>query len=158
MNDWIAGAARLVTALLIVLLIPVQAIVVPHAAAEVVAEFPEYDWLAIGGIVWAVIAIACVQAVLALLWVLLGIAGRGRIFLGDALRILTAMIWCAAAFTALMILFFVVLNVASAIPPIAALGTIGGALAGFMAVLVFIVLRGLLSTAAATAGELAEVI
>lgn len=158
MNDWIAGAARFVTALLIALLIPVQALIVPLAAAEVARQFPDYAPLSVAGIVWAIVAIACGQAILALIWVLLGMAGRGRIFVGDALRMLTAMTWCAAAFTFLMVLGLVVLTVAEAIPPLAALGTIGGALTGIMAILVFIVLRGLLATAAATAGELAEVI
>jgi hypothetical protein len=158
MNPWIAGLAKLVSVLLILLLTPVQAVIIPLAASENMANFPDYRPLAIAGIVWAIVAVACVQAVLALLWVLLSMVGRGRIFVPNALRVLSAMIWCAVAFTGLVLLALVVLTIASATPALVLIGLIAGGLVGVMAILVFIVIRGLLSTATTYADELAEVI
>jgi len=61
-------------------------------------------------------------------------------------------------FTGLMALAFAALTVTSALPGLVAIGLIAGALIGVMALLVFIVIRGLLSTATSYAAELAEVI
>ncbi|NYE20588.1 DUF2975 domain-containing protein [Microbacterium immunditiarum] len=158
MNGWVTGLAKLACALLVLLLIPVQAVIIPLAASETMANFPGYHPLAIAGIVWAIVAVACIQSVLVLLWVLLSMVGRGRIFVPTALGVLTAMAWVAAVFTGLMALAFAALTVTSALPGLVAIGLIAGALIGVMAFLVFIVIRGLLSTATSYAAELAEVI
>jgi hypothetical protein len=158
MSGWVTGVAKLASLLLILLLVPVQAVIIPLAAGENMANFPDYRPLAVAGIVWAIVAVLCVQVVLALVWVLLSMVGRGRIFVPNALRVLTAMIWAAAVFTALMVLAFITLNIASAIPGLVLIGLLAFGLVGVMAVLVFIVIRGLLSTATTYADELAEVI
>ncbi|TDW28708.1 DUF2975 domain-containing protein [Cryobacterium psychrophilum] len=126
----------LTAALLAVLLVSVftQLWLLPHAAASVVAVFPEVEPLQVPSVIWGVAAIACWQAVA-------GIALRVVVLVRDdrfdasADGWLRAMLGCLLAFIGLAVFAIIALNMMGYTTPGVMYGVIaGGLMALIMAV------------------------
>ncbi len=153
------ASRRLRVALVVLLLGSVLAqVLMPVFASEEGVIFPELTYLAVPYSVAYILAIACGQVALLVVWRLLSMVNGGVIFTRRAVRWVDVITACAAVGTVLSagpmihLLFFVSAN-APIILPLAA------CLAGGLAfVLLMVVMRGLLESAIADRTELDEVI
>ena len=130
--------------------------VVAHAAGT---TYPELAYLVVPYSVAGILAIACGQVALLLVWLLLSLVSGGVIFTRRALRWVDVITACAAVATVLTagpmihLLFFVGVG-----GPGVVLGLAACLAGGLAFVLLMIVMRGLLESAIADRTELDEVI
>ncbi|WP_062523163.1 DUF2975 domain-containing protein [Demequina silvatica] len=134
-------------------------LLVPVVAREQGEIFPEVEHLVVPYSIAGIGAIACVQAGIVCVWVLLSLIADRRIFTPGALRWVDAMARCGGAAAAICAL------TAGHLVMVEGLGGPGIVLAGFAAlviggtfVLLTVAMRGLLAAAVADRAELAEVI
>jgi Protein of unknown function (DUF2975) len=153
-------ASRLLRVALVFLLLGtvLAQVLLPVFASEEARVFPEVAYLAVPYSVAGILAIACVQVALLVVWRLLSMVDGGIIFTRRAMRWVDVITACAAVATVLStgpmihLLFFV---------------GVGGPLilwlpaclaGGLGFVLLMVVMRGLLESAIADRTELVEVI
>lgn len=137
-------------AALVALLVFVQVVVVPFSASGTMTAFPEVTAMWVPGVVWAVLAIACVQIALLTTWHLLT-AAHARGSIRDVARApVNVYIGTAAAFVALMAVGFVTLQALSWSPPLVTLVIVGEGALGVVILLALLGLRRRLPKAAAT--------
>jgi len=154
-------ASRLLRVALVILLLGavLAQVLVPVYASQVGTTFPEVAHLVVPYSVAGILAIACVQVALLVVWRLLSLVDGGVIFTRRALRWVDVIIACAVVATVLCagplihLLFFVGLG-----GPSVALGLPASLAGGLAFVLLMVVMRGLLELAIADRTELDEVI
>ena len=158
-RPWVGATLRFLLALLGLGGAVVALGVLPAIAGEIVAEDSSFAPLHVPYMAAAIAAIACGEAVIVAVWQLLGLAERGAVFSGQALR------WVDVATIALTTAFALTLTVtihASSTPnvgPITVLLLLAGiAVAEATVILLLVVLRSLLVAATADRDELAAVI
>ncbi len=128
-------------------------------AAVVAQEAPEYAYLEVPYIVVVVLAIIAGQVALVALWRLLTMVARGTVFGQSALRWVDVITWCAVAATVLVLgVTSHALFVVGDGGPAVALAWLIALLGGPALVLLMLVMRRLLVTAAGLRNELEEVI
>lgn len=148
----VALAALLLGALLTQVLVPI-------AATEIGVEYPEVAHLVIPYSVVAVLAIACIQVALGVLWRLLGLVSGGVIFTPRALRWVDVITCCAIAFTLLVAGVLVhLVGVVQVGGPGVVLVLAASVASGTALVLLMVVMRGLLKVSIAYRNELDAVI
>ena len=134
-------------------------VLLPVVAYEAGTTFPELAYLVVPYSVAGILAIACGQVALLLVWRLLSLVSGGVIFTRRALRWVDVITACAAVATVLTagpmihLLFFVGVG-----GPGVVLGLAACLAGGLAFVLLMIVMRGLLESAIADRTELDEVI
>ena len=129
-------------------------VVVAHDIAEAGGESLAVLYAALG-----IAAVACLEAMLIAVWVLLSMVRKDAIFQERAFRWVDVIIVAGALSTALGIFFLFHLNWASPEFPPGLLGVISGAiLVNAAFVLLMLVMRGLLRTATGLRAELDEVV
>jgi Protein of unknown function (DUF2975) len=153
-------ASRLLRATLVVLLLGtvLAQVLVPVFASEEATIYPELAYLVVPYSVALILAIACSQVALLVVWRLLSMINGGVIFTRRAMRWVDVITVCAAFATVLSaspmihLLFFVGVG-----GPLVL--SLAACLAGGLAfVLLMVVMRGLLESAIADRTELDEVI
>jgi hypothetical protein len=137
-----------------------QVVVIPVQAGDQAEKMPELASVATPYAVVAIIAVACVQAAMVAVWMLLAMVESDAIFTGRAFLWVDVVTWAAVAATALTFgvaghLWTLELDEPTSFLffQVAAIGFVE-----FAFVLVMVVMRGLLRKAAAIEGELAEVV
>ena len=153
-------ASRLLRVALVVLLLGtvLAQILVPVVASEEARTFPEVEYLVVPYSVAGILAIACVQVALLVVWRLLSMVDGGVIFSRRALRWVDVITACAVVATVLCAGPLIHLLAVHGGGPGIVLG-LAAALAGGLAfVLLMVVMRGLLESAIADRTELDEVI
>jgi hypothetical protein len=154
-------AAKLLQVVLIVLLLGtvLAQLLVPVAASQEAAMWPEVAYLAVPYAVALILVIACVQVALLATWRLLSLVRGGTIFSRRALRWVDVITACAGVATVLSagVLFDlgVIVGVGG---PLVARGLPACLAGGLAFVLLMVVMRGLLEAAIADRTELDEVI
>jgi hypothetical protein len=129
-----------------------QIVVIPVFAAEMATLQVPYT-------VAAISVIACVQVMLAAIWMLLSMVARSEIFRDAALRWVEVIIGAAVVATAVTVGTGVhVVFIASTGGPAAFLGLCAALVAGPAFVLLMLVMRGLLVEATTLRSEMAEVV
>ena len=134
-------------------------VLLPVVAHEAGTTYPELAYLVVPYSVAGILAIACSQVALLLVWRLLSLVSGGVIFTRRALRWVDVITACAAVATVLTagpmihLLFFVGIG-----GPGVVLGLAACLASGLAFVLLMIVMRGLLESAIADRTELGEVI
>ncbi|WP_072314545.1 DUF2975 domain-containing protein [Agrococcus sp. Marseille-P2731] len=150
--------AKVVIVVALLLSLTGQGFFVPLLAAEAVREMPEAAGLRWPGIIGCIAIILCVQVALLVMWRLLSMVARDRIFDARAFGLVGIMIACALAASALFAVALVVLAVASALPPVVAIFLIMGFFGAAGIGLLLVVMRGLLTKATDLEHEMAEVV
>jgi hypothetical protein len=136
-----------------------QIVVIPVFAAEMATLYPEFAVLQGPYTVAAISVIACVQVMLAAIWMLLSMVARSEIFRDAALRWVEVIIGAAVVATAVTVGTGVhVVFIASTGGPAAFLGLCAALVAGPAFVLLMLVMRGLLVEATTLRSEMAEVV
>jgi hypothetical protein len=137
-----------------------QVVVIPVQAGDQAEKMPEFASVATPYAVVAIIAVACVQAAMVAVWMLLAMVESDAIFTRRAFLWVDVVTWAAVAATALTFgvaghLWTLELDEPASFLffQVAAIGFVE-----FAFVLVMVVMRGLLRKAAAIEGELAEVV
>jgi hypothetical protein len=154
-------ASRLLRVALVILLLGtvLAQVLVPVVASEVGTKFPEVAYLVVPYSVAGILAIACVQVALLVVWRLLSMVSGGVIFTRGALRWVDVIIACAVVATVLcagpLIHLLFIVGVGGPLVALALPACLAGGLAF---VLLMIVMRGLLVSAIADRTELDEVI
>ncbi|CAL9346194.1 MULTISPECIES: DUF2975 domain-containing protein [Streptomyces] len=142
-----------------------QIVVIPTTAADEADRFPPYEPFAVPYATVAILGVACVQVVLAAVWMLLDMVERDAVFSRRAFRWVDTVI--GATVVATLLAFGVAVHLAVAEIPspddgMQVLGALGAAVAcvgvGAAFAMLVVVLRGLLSKATALRSELAEVV
>ncbi|CAL9667975.1 DUF2975 domain-containing protein [Streptomyces sp. enrichment culture] len=142
-----------------------QIVVIPTTAADEADRFPPYEPFALPYATVAILGVACVQVVLAAVWMLLDMVERDAVFSRRAFRWVDTVI--GATVVATLLAFGVAVHLAVAEIPspddgMQVLGALGAAVAcvgvGAAFAMLVVVLRGLLSKATALRSELAEVV
>lgn len=152
-------ASRLLRVALVVLLVGsvLAQVVVPVFASEVGTRFPEVAYLVIPYSVAGILAIACGQVALLVVWRLLSLVDGGVIFTRRALRWVDVIVACAAAATVLSA--GVLIHMLAFVPRGPMIFYLAVCVAGGLAfALLIVVMRGLLASAIADRTELDEVI
>ncbi|HEX6339842.1 DUF2975 domain-containing protein [Umezawaea sp.] len=137
-----------------------QLVVIPVQAGDQAEQLPELAPMATPYTVLAVLVVACVQAALVAVWMLLAMVEADAIFTRRAFLWVDVVTWAAVAATALTFGVAGHLSTLDLEEPASFL-FFQVAAAGFVEfafVLVMVVMRGLLRKAAAIEGELAEVV
>ncbi|MFI0463252.1 MULTISPECIES: DUF2975 domain-containing protein [Saccharopolyspora] len=142
-----------------------QIVVIPTAAADEVDSFPPYAPFAAPYVVVTIIGVACVQAVLVAVWMLLSMVRRDAIFTPRAFRWVDIIIGASVVATLLAIGTAGHLSVASIPSPgdgmdvvsalAAAVACVG---VGTLFAMLVVVMRSLLRKATDLQSEIAEVI
>jgi hypothetical protein len=151
---------RLLRVALVVLLLGsvlAQALV-PLFASQAAKTFPEVEYLVVPYSVAGILAIACGQIVLLVIWRLLSLVNGGVIFTSRALRWVDVIIVCAAVATTLSVGVMTHLLAVHGGGPGIIFGLAATLACGVTFVLLMIVMRGLLELAIADRTELDEVI
>lgn len=132
----------------------VAEIVVVGSAASMADRYPEFAPLAGPFVLAAIVFGCCLEAVLVITALLIRAIRSGRIFGTTASTLVDALV------AALAVATVIVLAVLPAVPgpPALGLGLLGAALSGTAVVLVVLVLRSLLRTAASMRRELDAVV
>jgi hypothetical protein len=107
-RPWFALAGLLLILLLGSLFLQVR--VLPQEIMRVITRFPEVESLAIPGLVWGVLAIACFQAVVIIGLRLVALARNDK-FETSAYGWVRAIVGCLVAFIGLVVLAFTALTV-----------------------------------------------
>jgi hypothetical protein len=154
-------ASRLLRVALVVLLVGsvLAQVLVPVFASEVGTRFPEVAYLVVPYSVAGILAIACGQVTLLVVWRLLSLVDGGVIFTRRALRWVDVIMACAAAATVLSagVLIHMLAFVPGGGGPM--IYYLAACVAGGLAfALLMVVMRGLLASAIADRTELDEVI
>lgn len=148
----ISLVAGVLGALLVQVLVPIQADLMGR-------EFPEVAHLVVPYSVAAILAIVCVQLALVAVWRLLFMVASGRILSAGALAWVDAIVVSAAVWTGLSAAVFVhLIFIVQVGGPGAFLGLAACVVVGAAVALLMVVVRGLLKGAISDRGELAEVI
>ncbi|MER5873435.1 DUF2975 domain-containing protein [Streptomyces sp. NPDC002044] len=142
-----------------------QLVILPTTAADEVDRFPPYAPYAVPYTAAAIVGVACVQIVLAAAWKLLGMVERDAIFSSAAFRWLDVIIGSTVAATVLALAVGCHLMLADVPSPDDGMELIGALAAatgtagiGACLVMLFVIMRGLLSKAHTMKSELAEVV
>lgn len=154
-------ASRLLRVALVVLLLGsvLAQVILPVFASEVGTRFPEVAYLVVPYSVAGILAIACGQVTLLVVWRLLSLVDGGVIFTRRALRSVDVIIACAAA--------AIVLSAGVLIHMLAFVNGGGGPMIYYLAAgiagglafgLLMVVMRGLLVSAIADRTEIDETI
>ncbi|MCS7478687.1 DUF2975 domain-containing protein [Umezawaea endophytica] len=137
-----------------------QVVIIPVQARDQAEKLPELAPMATAYTVLAILVVACVQAALVAVWMLLAMVEADAIFTRRAFLWVDVVTWAAVGATALTFgvaghLFTLELEEPASFLffQVAAVGFVE-----FAFVLVMVVMRGLLRKAAAIEGELAEVV
>jgi hypothetical protein len=133
-----------------------QTVIVPISAVSMSRTFPEFAFIAVPFTIIAIATLACIQVALVAVWALLAMVQRGSIFTGRAFRWVDVIIGASLAATALILA--AAIGTLQTGPPGLMLALSGVALVGGAIALLLLVMRGLLRTATALEGELAEVV
>jgi len=132
---------------------------VPQLAGSAAREFPELEYLAVPYTVLLIVTVACVQAVLVALWVLLSRVRQGAIFTDRSFGWVNVIIAAGAIATVLVFgLEIHLLGIVDVGPPPLGILLSGIVVAGAAFVLIMVVMRGLLRSATALQSELDEVV
>jgi hypothetical protein len=137
-----------------------QVVVIPVQAGDQAEKLPELAPMATPYAVLAILVVACVQAALVAVWMLLAMVEADAIFTGRAFLWVDVVTWAAVVATALTFGVAGHLSTLDLEEPASFL-FFQVTLVGFVEfafVLVMVVMRGLLRKAAAIEGELAEVV
>ncbi|WP_413318006.1 DUF2975 domain-containing protein [Agrococcus sp. 1P02AA] len=110
------------------------------------------------GILGCIAIILCAQVALVVMWRLLSMVARERIFDPRALRLVDVMTACALAASALFAVALGILAIAGALPPVVAIFATVGCFGAAGIGLLLIVMRGLLTKATDLEHEMAEVV
>ncbi|MDO5081988.1 MAG: DUF2975 domain-containing protein [Arachnia propionica] len=151
-------ALRIVMVLAVLGVIALQGLIVPLAASEVVAEFPEVSQLRWPYLLLTDLVLACFLPAALSVWMLLDLVSRRDTFTPRALGWVDLIIGCAVVATVLALagaLHLTWLGIGG--PPVLLVLT-GSLLLGPGFILLMLVLRHLLKDATALRTELAEVI
>ena len=153
-------ASRLLRVVLVILLIGsvLAQILVPVVASRSAGIFPEVEYLVIPYSVAGILAIACVQVALLIVWRLLSMVDGGVIFTRRALRWVDGIIACAVVATVLCAGPLIHLLAVHGGGPGILVGLAACLAGGLAFVLLMVVMRGLLVSAIADRTELDEVI
>lgn len=158
MSRLVVVLLRLVLVVLLLGLLLAQ-VLTPIVAHETGTQFPEFQRLVVPYSVLAILAIACIQSALAMVWKLLSLTTRGEVFTARALPWVDAIIISAAVATLLALAVLIhVIGIVQTGGPGVLLALLGSVAAGSGLVLLMTVLRGLLKSATEYRSELAEVI
>lgn len=142
-----------------------QIVVIPTTASDEADRFPPYEPFVVPYVTVAILGVACVQVVLAAVWMLLDMVERDAVFSRRAFRWVDTVI--GATVVATLLAFGVAVHLAVAEIPspddgMQVLGALGAALAcvgvGAAFAMLVVVMRGLLGKATALRSELAEVV
>ncbi|MEU4983012.1 DUF2975 domain-containing protein [Streptomyces sp. NPDC021969] len=142
-----------------------QIVVIPTTASDEADRFPPYEPFAVPYATVAILGVACVQVLLAAVWMLLGMVERDAVFSRRAFRWVDTVI--GATVVATLLAFGVAVHLAVAEIPspddgMQVLGALGAAVAcvgvGAAFAMLVVVMRGLLGKATALRSELAEVV
>ena len=153
-------ASRLLRVALVILLpgTVLAQVLVPVVASQAAKTFPEVEYLVVPYSVAGILAIACVQVALLVVWRLLSMVDGGVIFTRRALRWVDVIIACAVVATVLCAGPLIHLLAVHGGGPGIVLGLAACLAGGLAFVLLMIVMRGLLVSAIADRTELDEVI
>lgn len=137
-----------------------QAVIIPVQAQDQAEKLPELASMATPYAVLGIAAVACLQAALLALWMLLGMVEVDAIFTVRAFRWVDVVLWAAVAATALTLGTAVHLWTLELDEPAVSLffWAVAAALVELVFVLLAIVMRGLLRKAVAIERELAQVV
>lgn len=142
-----------------------QAVVIPTTAADEVDLFPPYEPYALPYVIAAILGVACVQAALGAIWMLLSMVERDAIFTPSAFRWVDTIIGAAVAATLIVLAVATHLaldtipspddgmDVESALLAALVCGTVGAAFT-----LLMVLMRTLLAKAMDMQTELSEVV
>jgi hypothetical protein len=153
-------ASRLLRVALVVLLLGtvLGQVLVPLFASHAAKTFPEVEYLVVPYSVAGILAIACVQVALLVVWRLLSLISGGVIFTRRALRWVDVITACAMVATVLCAGPLIHLLAVHGGGPGIVLGLAACLAGGLAFVLLMIVMRGLLESAIADRTELDELI
>ena len=137
-----------------------QVVVIPVQAGDQAEQVPELAGVATPYAVLAILVVACVQAALVAVWMLLSMVESDAIFSGRAFLWVDVVTWAAVVATALTFGVAGHLSTLDLEEPASFLffQVVVVGFVEFAFVLVMVVMRGLLRKAAAIEGELAEVV
>lgn len=142
-----------------------QAVVIPATASAEVDRFPPYEPYAVPYAAVAITCVACVQAVLVAVWMLLSMVERDAIFTRRAFRWVDTVIGATLVATLLAVGVTVHLLLADIPTPddgVALNGALGSAVVcvgvGAAFVMLVVVMRGLLHKATQLTTEMAKVV
>jgi hypothetical protein len=133
-------------------------VLVPVFASQAAKTFPEVEYLVVPYSVAGILAIACVQVALLVVWRLLSLISGGVIFTRRAQRWVDVIIACAVVATVLCAGPLIHLLAVHGGGPGIILGLAACVVGGLAFVLLMVVMRGLLESAIADRTELDEVI
>ncbi|MEJ5946642.1 DUF2975 domain-containing protein [Pseudokineococcus basanitobsidens] len=145
-----------VLALALLLVLVVEALVLPSVAADLARQYPEAAFLGTPLLVLAVTTLVCVQVALVCVMALLGLVGQERIFDEAAYRYVDVFIGAATAASLLVLGTGVLVLVTVGSPAVWSASVV--ALVGAGVALLMVVMRALLRQATAARAELAEVV
>jgi hypothetical protein len=153
-------ARQLLRVALVVLLLGtvLAQVLVPVFASQAAKTFPEVEYLVVPYSVAGILAIACVQVALLVVWRLLSLISGEVIFTGRALFWVDVIIACAVVATVLCAGPLIHLLAVHGGGPGIILGLAASLVGGMAFVLLMVVMRGLLEAAIANRTELDEVI
>ena len=101
-----------------------QVVILTVLGSEVVAVFPEVEWLFTPTLLWSIAVICCIQAVLLILLRLLTLSDNGRIFHTGVTGWMLAMIVITLAGIGLLLFGHVVLSELKTYPPVVFIGIV----------------------------------
>lgn len=153
-------AIRLLRVALVVLLLGsvLAQVLVPVVASQAATTFPEVEYLVVPYSVAGIVAIACAQLALLVVWRLLTMVSGRVIFTRHALRWVDVIVACAVVATVLSSGVMIHLLAVHGGGPGIVLGLAATLACGLAFVLLMVVMRGLLESAIADRTELDEVI
>ena len=150
-------ALKALLIVMILFMLAGQAWVIPGVAAQTAAQYPEYAYLEIPGIVVSLLFLVCVQLALVCVWRLLSLVRGSSIFSRDAFKWVDAILALVIVATLLILASLITLTAVGISSPANMLCILGVILGSGFALLV-VVLRGLLHKASELEQDLSEVV
>ncbi|MFT3875719.1 MAG: DUF2975 domain-containing protein [Propioniciclava sp.] len=158
MRKMTSVGVKIALALLVGFTVLIEALFVPLGIEQITQVYPETGRVAVPAFVWAVLTLACAQAILVILWRLTALASGDGIFTETAFTWVRAMIGFAYAMAALLAAAWLALAALTWTPPLVMYGLLGAGLLAVAFALVVAVMLGLLRRATALATEMAQVV
>lgn len=122
---FLGGDKRRVAIVSVLLLsFAMQVVILPVLGWQVVAVFPEVEWLFTPALIWAIAVICCIQAILLITMRLLTLSDNGRIFHTGVKGWMLAMIVITLADISLLLFGHVVLSELKTYPPLVFIGIV----------------------------------
>ncbi|AZS46128.1 DUF2975 domain-containing protein [Microbacterium oxydans] len=149
---------RLLLVLLALLSVLVEVAFLPQLGQSMVEVFPETEPLLVPGLIWGILVIACGQAVLLIVWKLLSLVRRDRLFSESAFPWIRAIIGFSLGALAIVVVGFIAANAMGYTPPLVMYGLIGLALLCLAFALIMRTMLGLLRRATHLNDEMKEVV